>query len=75
MAAQYRFVDTWIVPAAIEEVYDILGDQLAYPSWWGDSFLEVTGDEGPPRPGRRASVLARGFLPYKIRWHAVSVEC
>jgi uncharacterized protein YndB with AHSA1/START domain len=74
MGAQYRFVDTWTVPAPIDEVYEIVGDTLRYPEWWGASFLEVTGDEGPPRPGRRASVVARGFLPYRIRWSAVVTE-
>jgi hypothetical protein len=74
MGAQYRFVDTWSVPAPIDAVYDIVGDTLRYPEWWGASFLSVEGDEGPPRPGRRASVVARGFLPYKIRWGAVVRE-
>jgi hypothetical protein len=74
MGTQYRFVDTWHVPAPVEEVYDIVGDTLRYPEWWGASFLQVTGDDGPPRPGRRASVVARGFLPYKIRWNGVVRE-
>jgi hypothetical protein len=44
--------DRWFVPgAAPEEVYDVLGDQLSYPVWWGDVFLEVEGDGGAPRPG------------------------
>jgi hypothetical protein len=71
VGARYQFVDTWQVPAPIEEVYDIVGDTLRYPEWWGAAFLHVEGDEGPPRPGRRASVIARGFLPYKIRWAGV----
>ena len=75
MAAQYQFVDKWFVPdASPEEVYDVIGDQLAYPSWWGDVFLEVTGDDGPPRPGRRASVKAKGFLPYRLRFDAETLE-
>lgn len=71
MGAQYRFLSTWKVPAPIDEVYDVVGDTLRYPEWWGDVFLRVEGDEGPPRPGRRASVFARGFLPYRIRWSGV----
>ena len=75
MAAHYRFLDRWLVPAAPEEVYDVIGDQLAYPVWWGESFLDVQGDEGPPRPGRRATILSRGYLPYKLRWQAVITAC
>lgn len=75
MRAEYRFVDQWFVPGASpEEVYDVLGDQLSYPRWWSDVFLEVEGDEGEPRPGRRARVKARGFLPYRLRYTAETVE-
>ena len=74
MAAEYQFVDRWFVPAAIENVYDVIGDQLAYPRWWGDVFLAVEGDEGPPRAGRHASVVAKGFLPYKLHFDADVVE-
>jgi hypothetical protein len=72
--AQYQFVDRWFVPAPIGAVYDVIGDQLAYPSWWDKVFLSVTGDAGPPRPGRRASIVSKGFLPYRLRWTAVVVE-
>jgi uncharacterized protein YndB with AHSA1/START domain len=71
MGAKYEFVDEWFVPASVEDVYDAVGDQLAYPRWWGQVFLEIRGDGGPPRPGRRASVVARGFLPYRLRFDAV----
>jgi uncharacterized protein YndB with AHSA1/START domain len=68
MGAQYHFVDRWFVPAPLEDVFAVIGDQLAYPRWWGDVFLQVTGDEGPPRPGRRARLVTRGFLPYRLRF-------
>jgi uncharacterized protein YndB with AHSA1/START domain len=75
MAARYQFVDRWFVPgASVEEVYDVIGEQLEYPSWWGNVFLSVTGDDGPPRPGRRASIVSKGFLPYKLRWDTEIVE-
>lgn len=74
MGAHYRFLDTWHVPATPEEVYDILGDTMSYPAWWGEFVLEVRGDDGPPRPGRRADLVVRGFLPYKVRWSATTVE-
>jgi uncharacterized protein YndB with AHSA1/START domain len=74
VAAQYQFIDRWYVPAPIEDVYDVIGDQLDYPSWWNKVFLSVTGDEGPPRPGRRASMVTKGFLPYRLRWDSEVVE-
>jgi uncharacterized protein YndB with AHSA1/START domain len=74
VAAQYQFVDRWSVAAPLEEVYDIVGNTLGYPSWWGDVFVSVEGDEGPPRPGRQATIVSRGFLPYRLRWQAQIVE-
>lgn len=74
MAAEYRFLDTWLVPAPVQDVYDVLGDVLAYPSWWGDVYLEADGDAGPPRPGMRNRVVARGFLPYRLRFTFECVE-
>jgi uncharacterized protein YndB with AHSA1/START domain len=71
MGAQYEFVDEWFVPAPVEDVYDIIGDVLAYPRWWGEVFVEVGGNEGAPRPGRRNSIVARGFLPYRLRFDTV----
>jgi hypothetical protein len=70
VAVQYQFIDRWYVPAPIGDVYDVIGEQLEYPRWWDKVFLSVTGDEGPPRPGRRASIASKGFLPYKLRWDA-----
>jgi len=65
---EYRFLDHWFVPAPIEEVYDILGHVKGYPDWWGEAFLTAEGDDGAPYPGRRVSLLTRGYLPYKLRW-------
>src|SRR5881396_2098966 len=74
MPAEYQFIDEWFVPAAVEDVYDVIGEQLAYPTWWGEVFVDVEGDSGPPRPGRRAHVVARGFLPYRLRFDANVVD-
>jgi uncharacterized protein YndB with AHSA1/START domain len=68
VAAEYRFVDRWIVPHPIESVFDLVGDPLAYPEWWSDVFISAEGDAGPPRVGNRTTVVARGFLPYRLRF-------
>jgi hypothetical protein len=74
MLNEYRFVDRWFVRAPVEQAYDVIGDTLGYPSWWGDVFVSVTGDGGPPRPGRHVRILSRGFLPYRLRWEAEIAE-
>jgi uncharacterized protein YndB with AHSA1/START domain len=72
VAVQYQFIDRWHLPAPIRDVYDVIGEQLEYPRWWDKVFLSVTGDEGPPRPGRRAAIVSKGSLPYKPRWAEVT---
>jgi uncharacterized protein YndB with AHSA1/START domain len=73
--AQYQFLDEWFVPAPPEVVYDVLGEVLEYPEWWGDAFLEAEGDTGPPAPGKRVHVKTRGYLPYRLRWVTEVVAC
>jgi len=68
VAAEYRFVDEWLVPMPIEQAYEILGDPLRYPEWWPEAFPQASGDPGPPKPGNRTEVLSKGFLPYRLRW-------
>jgi hypothetical protein len=71
---EYRFLDHWHVAAPIDEIYDVVGDVLGYPRWWSDVFLGADGDPGPPEPGRATAVLARGFLPYKLRFTLTCTE-
>jgi hypothetical protein len=61
--SEYRFVDRWFVNAPVDVAYDVIGDTLGYPRWWGDVFTGVEGDGGPPRPGRHVRIVSRGFLP------------
>jgi hypothetical protein len=70
VGSDYRFVDRWFVRAPLETTYDTIGDTLGYPGWWGDVFVSVDGDGGPPRPGRHVHIVSRGFLPYLLRWEA-----
>jgi len=74
MAAAYQFLDQWVVPFPIERVYAAVGEPLAYPRWWGDVFVAATGDSGPPAAGNKVAVVARGFLPYKLRFTLETTE-
>jgi hypothetical protein len=71
---EYRFVDRWSIDATVEDAYEIVGDTLGYPRWWGQVFVAVEGDGGPPRPGRHVKIVSRGFLPYLLRWEAEVTE-
>ena len=72
--AAYRFVDEWLVPASPEWVYALLSCPRGYPEWWGTAFLEGEGDPGSAAPGKRARLLTRGRLPYRLRWELTCVE-
>jgi hypothetical protein len=72
--ATYSFTDTWLVPASTDAVYELLSCPREYPEWWGDAFLTGEGDPGPASPGKRAHLLTRGRLPYRLRWELTCVE-
>jgi uncharacterized protein YndB with AHSA1/START domain len=74
VAADYRFLDEWRLPADVERVYDLVGHPLDYPRWWGDVFLAAEGDGGDPSPGKRVAVTARGYLPYRLRFSLTTLE-
>jgi uncharacterized protein YndB with AHSA1/START domain len=74
MSAEYRFLDEWHLAADVERVYDLVGHPLAYPQWWTQVFLAATGDDGDPAPGKKVSVEARGFLPYRLRFSMTTLE-
>jgi len=67
----YRFEDHWQVPFPIERVWDVLARPEEYPLWWRGVYLSATrlDDEG-----KRVAVVARGRLPYKLRFTIESVH-
>ena len=67
-------MDEWLVPASPEWVYGLLSCPREYPEWWGDAFLDGEGDPGPAAPGKRARLVTRGLLPYRLRWELTCVE-
>lgn len=74
MPAAYSFLDRWVVPHPIECVFAAVGEPRRYPEWWSDVFVAAAGDGGPPRAGNEVSVVARGFLPYKLRFTLETTE-
>jgi uncharacterized protein YndB with AHSA1/START domain len=74
MTAHYRFVDVWHLDAPPERVYEVLSCPREYPDWWGNAFLEAEGDAGPAAPGKRARLVTRGLLPYRLRWELECVD-
>lgn len=75
MSAEYRFLDEWRVPMPIERVYSLVGEPKRYPEWWSDVFLAADGEGGAPEPGKATSVVARGFLPYRLRFTITCTAC
>jgi uncharacterized protein YndB with AHSA1/START domain len=72
--AAYSFVDEWHVPASPDWVYELLSRPRDYPAWWGDAFLQGEGETGSAAPGKRARLVTRGRLPYRLRWELTCVE-
>jgi len=67
---EYHFSERWLVPANACEVWDVLADAKLLPDWWRGVYLECValGDVREPRVGDRFRALARGALPYRLRF-------
>lgn len=68
-ANQYRFDEEWFIPAEVARVYEVLSDPALLCEWWRGVYLELMPLDGAvgSRVGNRYQVVARGFLPYRIR--------
>ena len=67
---KYHFEDHWDVPFPIEEVWEVLAHSTEFPRWWQGVYLsaESLDKAGEPRVGARVAALARGWLPYTLRF-------
>jgi uncharacterized protein YndB with AHSA1/START domain len=64
-ASAYRFEDCWRVPFSVEKVWEVLSRSEEYPRWWRGVYLSAK----PMDPsGKRVAVVAKGRLPYKLRF-------
>lgn len=73
---QYRFEDHWEVDHPIERVWDVLSRPTGYPDWWTGVYLRVDRVHGghSAATGDRFNVVARGWLPYKLRFTIENVR-
>ena len=67
---KYHFEDHWDVPFPIQDVWEVLSRPREFPVWWQGVYLsaEPLGDDDAPRVGARIAAVARGWLPYKLRF-------
>lgn len=64
-----QFLTTWVLAAPRQDVWDRLGDVLAWPAWWlgMETAVELAaGDE--QRAGSRYRVRWRGRVPYRVEF-------
>jgi hypothetical protein len=68
---KYHFEDHWDVPFPIEDVWEVLSRSRDFPLWWQGVYLSVEplNDSGnEPKVGARFAAVARGWLPYRLRF-------
>ncbi len=70
LANVYHFEDHWDIPFPIDIVWDVLSRPENYPIWWRRVYLSAVPLKGERREaiGSRVAVVARGWLPYKLRF-------
>jgi len=62
----YHFEDKWHVPFAAEKIWEALARPEDYPRWWRGVYLSAEPLAGSG--GKRVAVVAKGRLPYKLRF-------
>jgi hypothetical protein len=69
-ANRYHFEDHWEVPFPIDDVWEVLSRATDFPVWWHGVYLsaESLDEADGPRVGARVAAVARGWLPYKLRF-------
>jgi hypothetical protein len=68
---KYHFEDYWKVPFPIQDVWEVLARPREFPVWWQGVYLSAVpvDDLGEvPKVGGRVVAVARGWLPYKLRF-------
>jgi hypothetical protein len=73
-ANEYQFLTEWRVAAPRPLLYEILKEGKDYPQWWPDVYLAAKWIPSgrPDHIGDRVELLTKGWLPYKLRWTAIS---
>jgi uncharacterized protein YndB with AHSA1/START domain len=70
MAADYRFLTTWLLTAPREQVWDAVYDSERWPEWWQGVLeaekLEEGNETGVGQYGR---YVWKSKLPYKVEFH------
>ena len=79
--AEYRFLTTWLLDAPRADVFEVIHDQEAWPSWWGGDGKGVTaaaelepGEEGKDGVGSLSRLTWRSKLPYDLDFEVRTVR-
>jgi hypothetical protein len=67
---KYHFEDHWDVPFPIDDVWEVLSRAREFPLWWQGVYLSADplDHHDEPAVGARIAAVARGWLPYKLRF-------
>ena len=67
MRARYRFLTTWLLDAAREDVWDVVHDVEAWPEWWrGVERVDKLRDRDDAGVGSVYAQRWRSVLPYTV---------
>ena len=73
-ANEYQFLTEWRVAAPRQLLYEILKEGKDYPQWWPDVYLDAKLHPSGRADGigDRLELLTKGWLPYRLRWTAIT---
>ena len=70
---RFRFRSTWLIDAAVEEVFDALHDYQRWPEWWpGAEHMEELEPPTNGSTGGRGLYVWRSAAGYRVRFEGSS---
>jgi uncharacterized protein YndB with AHSA1/START domain len=70
MAADYRFLTTWLLTAPREQVWDAVYESERWPQWWHGVLEAEKLEEGDETGvGQYGRYVWKSKLPYKLEFH------
>lgn len=73
-ANEYVFLTEWQIAAPPPLIFEILKNGADYPRWWPDVYLsaKLVPSGQANGLGDRIELHTKGWLPYTLRWTAIS---
>jgi hypothetical protein len=73
--AEYAFLTSWLLDSPREPVWEVIHDQLAWPSWWRgvEEVRELRGGD-ETGVGSVSAMVWKSLLPYRVSFEVTTTR-